>query len=57
MGPWTSPIGRRKARHYGATMAVGLDVRVGRFGWVTDIQWIAVCYQGKFQFLVILNFI
>ena len=27
-------------------MAVGSDVRVGRVGWVTDILWIAVCYQG-----------
>jgi hypothetical protein len=29
-------------------MAVGSDFRVGRVGWVTDIQWIAVWYQGPF---------
>jgi hypothetical protein len=28
------------------SMAVGLDVRVGRVGWVSYILWIAVCYQG-----------
>jgi hypothetical protein len=27
-------------------MAVGSDVRVGRVGWLTDILWIEVCYQG-----------
>jgi hypothetical protein len=28
-------------------MAVGSDVRDGRVGWVTDILWIAVCYEGS----------
>jgi hypothetical protein len=32
------------------SMAVGLDVRVGRVGWVSYILWIAVCYQGHRQF-------
>ena len=27
--------------------AVGSDVRVGRVGWMTDILWISVCYQGR----------
>ena len=42
-----SDIVRRDIRLSGVhPMAVGSDVRVGRFGWVSYILWIAVCYQG-----------
>jgi hypothetical protein len=42
-----SDVVRRDIRLSGVhPMAVGSDVRVGRFGWVSYILWIAVCYQG-----------
>ena len=43
-----SDVVRRDIRmSSGHPMAVGSDVRVGRVGWVTDILWILVCYQGN----------
>ena len=43
-----SDVVRRDIRLSGVhPMAVGSDVRVGRFGWVSYILWIAVCYQGR----------
>ncbi len=43
-----SDVVRRDIRLSSAhPMAVGSDVRVGRFGWVSYILWIAVCYQGS----------
>jgi hypothetical protein len=42
-----SDVVRRDIRmSSGHPMAVGSEFRVGRVGWVTDILWIAVCYQG-----------
>nr|CAH0103861.1 unnamed protein product [Daphnia galeata] len=44
-----SDVVRRDIRmSSGHPTAVGSDVRVGRVGWVTDILWISVCYQGNF---------
>ncbi|KAK4006851.1 hypothetical protein OUZ56_012007 [Daphnia magna] len=44
-----SDVVRRDIRMSSAhPMAVGSDVRVGRVGWVTDILWISVCYQGNY---------
>ena len=43
-----SDVVRRDIRmSSGHPMAVGSDVRVGRVGWMTDILWISVCYQGR----------
>jgi hypothetical protein len=47
-----SDVVRRDIRmSSGHPMAVGSDVRVGRVGWVTDILWISVCYQGLILFV------
>jgi hypothetical protein len=46
-----SDVVRRDIRmSSGHPMAVGSEFRVGRVGWVTDILWIAVCYQGGGHF-------
>ena len=51
-----SDVVRRDIRmSSGHPMAVGSEVRVGRVGWVTDILWIAVCYQGSNKGIVTID--